>query len=225
MTRVPPSPRPWWERIASPHTAKPDAWTRLVRGSAHTKTPRAELLLPAPIDPSPTPPHKGEGLDPASTAFSLEVFEPVAMSASRALSHRQSPCGDALGEGERTHQTPAREKSSPSVWGISSSGSNPDSRGAGKGPWWWKKWVGAFTRAPPVRDTLRLPGASGPPSCKTRRKPWAVSSRSILRGPNPAFSHPHVSDAAGMCRAGICGDAASTDRDAARTGCGSNAAG
>ena len=175
--------------------------------------------------PKKTPPHKGEGLDPASTAFSLEVFEPVALSASRASSQRQSPCEDALGEGERPRQNPARESVRRRFGAVCWSGSNPDLRGAGKGPWWWKKWVGAFTRAPPVRDTLRLPGASGPPSCKTRRKPWAVSSRSILRGPNPAFSHPHVSDAAGMCRAGICGDAASAGRDAARTGCGSNAAG
>jgi hypothetical protein len=74
------------------------------------------------------------------------------------------------GWGERAscltpHQSPAREKLAGGLghWHVRN---NPDSWGAGERPGVvWRMWLGAVTRAPPVRDTRHLPGAGGLPSC------------------------------------------------------------
>ena len=69
---------------------------------------------------------------------------------------------------------------------VSVSGTCPDSWGAGNGPWWLEEC--GLARSPaPHRQGMPAPSGreAGPPSRKASRKPWAVSSRSALRGPNP----------------------------------------
>ncbi len=124
-------------------------------------------------------------------------------------------------------QNPARENFAGGLRAVSSSGHNPDLWGAGDGPVVDGRSGLAQSPAPHRQGISRaFRTRDGSPSCKACREPWAVSSRSALWRPNPAFSHPRVSDAAGMCQAGVCGDAACVRR-AARPDekCGSNAAG
>jgi len=132
--------------------------------------------------------------------------------------------------GRLKHTKIPRAKISPSAWGIFWSGSNPDLWGAGEWPVVvGKMWLGAFTCAPPVRDSCAFRAQAGLLPAKLGASPGRfrlVRSFGDRTPPLPTRARQSTpSDAAGMCRAGICGDAAGTGRDAARTGCGSNAAG
>ena len=131
-----------------------------------------------------------------------------------------------------THTKTPRAKNSPAAWGQSLCPDTIRTRGAramARGG--WKKWLGAITRAPPVRKTPRLPGArAGSSSRKTRRKPRAVSSRSILREPNTSLSHPAPDGKTRQARQGLVRPAFAVTPHAVagqppEQGCGSNAAG
>jgi hypothetical protein len=105
-------------------------------------------------------------------------------------------------------------------------------RGArAKGPWWLEECGLARSPAPHRRGMPAPSGReAGPPSRKASRKPWAVSSRSALRGPNPPSparaARKTPPGAAGTCQASVRGDAASA-RGPGRPSkpCGSDAAG
>jgi hypothetical protein len=103
--------------------------------------------------------------------------------------------------------------------------------GAGEGPVVvGRMWLGAFTRAPPVRDTraFRARGRPSFPQSITQALGGLVAFGPS--GTEPALSHPRrrktPPGAAGTCQAGVRGDAASA-RGPGRPSkpCGSDAAG
>ena len=94
------------------------------------------------------------------------------------------------------------------------------------GPWWLRDVAWRSHPRPTGEGPMRLPGAHGASfeQSLTRALGGFVSFDPLET--EPAFSHPRVSDAAGMCQAGVCGDAACCVRAARpEQRCGSNAAG
>lgn len=87
----------------------------------------------------------------------------------------------------------------------------------------WRVW--RSRPRPTDEGHPRLPGADWLSFTRSSAQALGGSSGSALRRPNPALSHPHVSDAAGTGQAGVCGDAAGMGAGRPGHDCGSNAAG
>ena len=93
-------------------------------------------------------------------------------------------------------------------------------RGAGRWPVVaWNMWLGAVARAPPVRVS---PAPSGRGRAflpaKLDASPGRFRFVRAFGDRTPPSPTRRLSDAAGTCQAGVCGDAASMARQPARTG-------
>lgn len=87
-------------------------------------------------------------------------------------------------------KTPRAKHNSPTAWGMCWSGkNNPDLWGAGEWPVvLWSMWLGAVSRAPPVRDTCAFRAHMGLLPAIRSTQSRTVSSRSAEPPTEPAHS-------------------------------------